>query len=90
MAPSLRDIAGYCWIGLVCVALLLQMLGAPICFWELDPTDDFVSTLLMGLAVLTSESYNLPFHSCLLLAVISTVAYYFLKEFLLFRPPVFA
>jgi hypothetical protein len=84
--------AGYAvFLGLVCLGVLLQMLGAPIIFWDLHGSeDDFISTILMGLTVHSDAPFSLPLLSFLLTIHISTASYIFLHEHSLFRPPVFS
>jgi hypothetical protein len=81
-------IAHWCFIGLLCLGVFLQMLGAPVTFWDLvGSDDDFISALLMGLAVLTREPHYLPLHSSFLVHLISAPPYSYLYEHVLFHPP---
>ena len=84
-------IAHWCFIGLLCLGVFLQMLGAPVSFWDLDGSeDDFISSLLMGVAVLSSDPHYSPVHSSLLIRLISAPRYSFLYEHVLFHPPLSA
>ena len=78
------------FIGLICVGIVLQMLGAPISFCDLDGSDDdFISSLLMGFCVLASNLYYSPAHLSLTIGPIADSSYSFLYEDILFRPPLF-
>jgi hypothetical protein len=73
-------------ITLLCAGVFLQMLGAPISFWDLDGSeDDFVSSLLLGLAISSAPPhFSTPLFS-LLPPQASVPARYFLHEH--FHPP---
>ena len=83
-------IAKSCLILIICVGVFLQMLGAPVSFWDLDGYDhDFISSLLMGACVHTEDQHISPFHSFLSVISISAPRYSFLHESFLFHPPIF-
>ena len=78
---AIRHASYAIFIGLVCLGVFLQMLGAPVSFWSLEGSqDDFVSTLLMDLTVPSIASSYAP-------PLLSTVFYNFLHEHTPFRPP---
>lgn len=84
-------IAHWCFIVLICLGVVLQMLGAPISFWDLNGSeDDFISALLMGVAVLSDGPHYSPFHSSVLIPLIWAPSYHFLHEYVHFHPPLFA
>ena len=90
LAKKLK-IGRWLFIGLICLGVVLQMLGAPISFWDLNGSeDDFISALLMGVAVLSGEPHYSPLHSSLLIRLISAPRYSFLYEHVLFHPPLYA
>jgi len=75
-------------IVLLCMGVVLQVLGAPISFWDLDGSDDdFISSLLMGACILSGYLHISPFHSYPSIVPISAAGYSFLHEHFLFRPP---
>jgi hypothetical protein len=75
-------------IVLVCIGVVLQMLGAPISFWDLDGSDDdFISSLLMGACILTGDPHISRFHSFLTVVQTSAPRYSFLHEDFPFHPP---
>ena len=78
--------ARWCLIGLICVGIVLQMLGAPLSFCDLDGSDDdFTSSLLMGFCVLGINLYYSPAHLSLLIGPIADSSYSFLYEDILFQ-----
>ena len=75
-------------IVFLCIGVVLQMLGAPVSFWDLDGSDDdFISSLLMGACVLSGGPHISAFHSFLSSAPIVAPQYSLLQEKLLFHPP---
>jgi|GEM_PF-1653579 hypothetical protein len=73
-------------ITLICAGVFLQMLGAPISFWDLDGSeDDFVSSLLLGLAIPSEPAHFSTALFSLLPPHASAPARYFLDEH--FHPP---
>ena len=79
------------FVGLLCLGVFLQMLGAPLSFWDLDGSDDdFVSSLLVGLAVPSTPPHDMSLHSYLSHRDRSAPAYRLLYENLLFHPPISA
>ena len=76
------------FIVLVCIGVLLQMLGAPVSFLDVDGADDeFISSLLRGACILTGDLHISPFHSLLSVVLTSAPRYSFLEEGFLFHPP---
>jgi hypothetical protein len=76
------------FIILICLGVLLQMLGTPVSFAELNGTeDDCLSSLLMGVTVPSSEITLSPVYvSCP--APIPTIALpHHMDPYLLFDPP---
>ena len=48
-------------IGLLCISLLLQILGAPLTFWDLDGSCDLVElSLLVAVAIISGTPVLLP------------------------------
>jgi hypothetical protein len=83
-----RDASLAIYIGLICLSVFLQILGAPISFWMLEGSaDDLISTLLMGLTFHATTSHYIPLFSSLKIPIPSTVSYNFLDEHVHFRPP---
>ena len=79
------------FVGLLCLGVFLQMLGSPLSFWDLNGSDDeFVSSLLVGLAVPSAQPHAMPLHSYLLHRDGSAPAYCLLYENVLFHPPISA
>jgi hypothetical protein len=86
----MRKANTFVFVTILCVGVLLQMLGTPITLWNLDGLDDdFVSVLLMGIAV-HSTTHHPPLRSYLITPLPSAAAYAFRHEHTLFRPPLFA
>jgi hypothetical protein len=80
--------ARWCFIGLICIGVVLQMLGTPITLWDLHGSDDhFISVLLMGFCVLSCSQHFSPLYSSLSVIHISAPRYSFLSEHILFHPP---
>ena len=80
-----------CLVVLVCIGVVLQMLGAPVSFLDLDGADDdFISSLLMGACVLTGDPHISPLHSFPSVVPSSAPRYSFLHEGFLFHPPILA
>jgi hypothetical protein len=76
-------------IAILCIGVFLQILGAPVTFWDLNGSDDdFISSLLMGASVQTEAQHISPFHSFLSVVPISGPQYSFLQESFLFHPPI--
>jgi hypothetical protein len=85
------EIARLVLISLLCVGVFLQMLGAPVSFWDLDGSaDDFVSSLLMGLTVPSAPPPYLPLLCHLVASHQSGAPPYPLYEHPLFHPPLSA
>ena len=79
---------GIC-IALLCLGVFLQMMGAPISFWDLtDSGDDFVSAVVMGFAILPSALQYCPGQFSHVIALTPSHLYEFLGDLVLFRPPV--
>jgi hypothetical protein len=75
-------------IGLICLSVFLQILGAPISFWMIEGSaDDLISTLFMDLTFHATTSHYSPLFSSLKIPIPSTVSYNFLDEHIHFRPP---
>ena len=88
---KLSAIINASFVGLLCLGVFLQMLGAPLNFWDLDGSDDdLVSSLLVGLAVPSAQPHDMPLHSYLLYCDRSAPTYRLLYENLLFHPPISA
>jgi hypothetical protein len=86
MGMRVTTISRLLLIALLCAGVFLQMLGAPISFWDLDGSeDDLVSSLLLGLAIPSAPAhFSTPLFS-LLPPHASVPARYFLDEH--FHPP---
>lgn len=85
--PAIMNASLVC---LLCCGVILQMLGAPVSFGDLDGfDDDFVSNLLMGLAVPSSAPHYLALLSYFLPLHRSVSVHSFADESPLFHPPLF-
>ena len=76
-------------ILIICAGVFLQILGAPISFWDLDDADhDFTSSLLVGACVQTENQHISPFYSFLSVVSIPAPRYSYLHESFLLHPPI--
>jgi hypothetical protein len=75
-------------IVLLSFAVLLQILGVAVSFWDLNGSDDpFSISLMTGFAVLPSASVMSPVLQCLLGFTITGSSYQHLRQYMLFHPP---
>jgi len=75
-------------IGLLCIGILLQILGVPLTFWDLDGSSDLVeSSLLEGFAIVSNEPVLSPSLQSLYLSNTHSLAYLLSPQYLFFHPP---
>lgn len=75
-------------IGLLCVGILLQILGAPLTFWDLDGSCDLVeSSLLEGFAIVSDEPVLSPLLRSSSLSSTDPLTCPFAPQYLFFHPP---
>ncbi len=75
-------------IGLLCVGILLQILGVPLTFWDLDGSCDLVeSSLLEGFAIVSEEPLLSPILRSSSLSSTDPLACPLAPQYLFFHPP---
>lgn len=85
----IRDARYSLFVGLLYLGIFLQMLGAPIAFWNLDALEEnCVLASLMALVVHSIEPHFVPLSSYLLTPDKSMASYRFLHEDSPFHPPI--
>jgi hypothetical protein len=78
-------------IGALCLGVLLQMLGVSVTFWNLNGSDDLLSTsILTGFAVLPDNSELAPRLLAMFTSIPAASHYQFLLPYGLFHPPLFS
>jgi len=81
----------YCFIALLCLGVFLQMLGLPVTFWDLNGSDeDFVSALLMGVSIISNDSFIMPFFQWVFASHLLLTLYFYSRPVSFFRPPLAA
>ena len=75
-------------IGLLCLGVLLQILGMPLTFWDLDGSCNPVeSSLLEGVAIISAGPVLSPVLHALYLSNTHSPAYRLSAQYLFFHPP---
>ena len=83
-----RSVARLLFVSALCCGVILQMLGVPVTFWDLDDTADFFSTsLLEGFAVPSNGPMVFPWSRAVFAAIVGERLYYSLSPPLVFHPP---
>ena len=78
-------------IGALCLGVLLQMLGVSVTFWNLNGSDDLLSTpILTGFAVLPDDPGLAPRLLATFASIPAVSQYQFLLPYGLFHPPPFS
>lgn len=78
-------------IGALCLGVLLQMLGVSVTFWNLNGSDDLLSTsILTGFAVLPDDPGLAPRLFAIRTSIPAASHYQFLLPYGLFHPPPFS
>jgi len=78
-------------IGALCLGVLLQMLGVSVTFWNLNGSDDLLSTsILTGFAVLPDDPGLAPRLLATFTSIPAESHYQFLLPYGLFHPPPFS
>jgi len=78
-------------IGALCLGVLLQMLGVSVTFWNLNGSDDLLSTsILTGFAVLADGPGLAPRLLATFTSIPAASHYQFLLPHGLFHPPPFS
>lgn len=78
-------------IGALCLGVLLQMLGVSVTFWNLNGSDDLLSTsILTGFAVLPDDPGLAPRLLATFTSIPAASHYQFLLPHWLFHPPPFS
>ena len=73
---------------LLCLGILLQILGVPVSFWDLNGSDDpFTTSLMIGFAVLPSRLVESPLLQCIRAFTKTEPSYQRLRQYMLFHPP---
>ncbi len=76
-------------IGLLCVGITLQILGASLSFWDLDGSSDPIeSSLLEGFSIVSMQPVLWTIGQFLIRLNTGGPIYQFLAEDLFFRPPI--
>ena len=74
-------------IGLLCVGVLLQILGAPLTFWDLDGSCDLLELSLLLSVAIISATPVLSLLCGFLYVSEATLAYRLSPQHLFFHPP---
>ena len=77
----------YLLIPLLCIGVMLQILGAPLTFWDLDGSCDLIElSLLSAVAIISAMPVLSPLLGTLYISEVS-LTYRLSSEHLFFHPP---
>ena len=77
----------YLLIALLCIGVMLQILGAPLTFWDLDGSCDLIElSLLSAVAIISAMPLLSPLLGSLYISEVS-LTYRLSPEDLFFHPP---
>ena len=75
-------------IGLLCIGIVLQILGAPLAFWDLDGSSDLIASAQLESFSLTSRAPVVaPLLPCVCSFDTADPAYQFSAPQVFFHPP---